>query len=110
MQGGAKGEAGRGGNATRFPLRVRPGTHCQHPAQPPSAKLWSLSKSWEGDPSKKLLPGPSRPWPAHLHELFHGLGCQGVRTEEGVGVGWEDRRKCLLGFGGLDVAHSTHPR
>lgn len=70
-------------------------------SQPRPAKLWGPSKHRKGE---KAAAGP-RALPAHLHKLLHRLGCQGVRTEEGVGVSWEDRGKCLLGFG----AGSTSP-
>lgn len=51
---------------------------------------------------------PDMPAPTHLHELFHRLGCQGVRTEEGVGVIWEDRGcVCWCGVGaGPSSPHS----
>lgn len=51
---------------------------------------------------------PDMPAPTHLHELFHRLGCQGVRTEEGVGVIWEDRGcVCWCGVGaGPSSSHS----
>lgn len=49
------------------------------------------------------MPGPS----THFHELFHRLGCQGVRTEEGVGVIWEDREGV---FAGMEGAEPSSPR
>lgn len=105
---------GLSGGTSQLPLGVRgraPATSSQIAAhchlQP--AKLRGRQTLEGGVPLRQLL-GPSRPSPTHLHELLHGLGCQGVGTEKGVGVGWEGKRKCFLGLGGNDPPHPTHPR